>query len=91
MILNTYLKTQNVVLPTMTKAKLGINIARRYKSIYPNVELKKVRIKEGEMSLEVVDYPKDFLEQPRTKMLVKRFILKGKKMRQSKKEDRKKD
>lgn len=91
MILNTYLKNQNIILPTMTKAKLGISIARRFKSIYPNVEFKKVRIKEGEKSFEVVDYPKEFLEQERTKSIVTRFVLKGKKMREAQKSVTKKD
>jgi hypothetical protein len=91
MILNTYLKNQNVILPTLTKAKLGISIARRFKTIYPNVEFKKVRIKEGEKSFEVVDYPKDFLENPRTKRIVERFVLKGKKMRETRKAVTKKD
>jgi hypothetical protein len=78
-------------LPTLTKAKLGISIARRFKTIYPNVEFKKVRIKEGEKSFEVVDYPKDFLENPRTKRIVERFVLKGKKMRETRKAVTKKD
>jgi len=91
MILNTYLKNQNVILPTITKAKLGISIARRFKSIYPNVEFKKVQIKEGEKSFEVVDYPKEFLEQERTKSIVNRFVLKGKKMRETRKSVTKKD
>jgi len=91
MILNTYLKNQNVILPTLTKAKLGISIARRFKTIYPNVEFNKVRIKEGEKSFEVVDYPKDFFENPRTKRIVERFVLKVKKMRETRKAVTKKD
>jgi len=91
MILNTYLKNQNVILKPLTKAKLGINIARRYKTVYPNVELKKVRIKEGDQSFEVVDYPKDFLEHPKTKAIVQRFLEKGKKMREARKVAPKKD
>lgn len=91
MILNTYLKNQNVILPTQTKAKLGISIARRFKSIYPDTPFKKVRIKEGDKSFEVVDYPKDFLEQENTKKIVKRFVLKGKKMKEARKLVTKKD
>ena len=85
MILNTYLKNQNVILPPKTKSKLGINIARRFKTIYKDAELKKVKIKEGDQSFEVVDYPKEFLEDPKTKNIVQRFLLKGKRMRESKK------
>jgi len=91
MILNTYLKKQNLVLPTNTKAKLGISIARRFKSIYPDVEFKKVRIKEGDKSFEVVDYPTEFLEQQKTKNIIKRFVLKGKKMKEARKLVTKKD
>jgi len=91
MIINTYLKNQNVILPPLTKARLGINIARRFKTLNPDVPLKKVRIKEGNQSFEVVDYPKDFLEHPKTKAIVQRFLERGKKMRQAKTQAEKKD
>ena len=71
-------------------ANIGISTIY-FKTIYPNVEFKKVRIKEGEKSFEVVDYPKDFLENPRTKRIVERFVLKGKKMRETRKAVTKKD
>jgi predicted DNA-binding antitoxin AbrB/MazE fold protein len=80
MILNTFLKTQNVKLSTQAKLKLGINISRRYHTKFPETPLKKVRIKEGTESFEVVDYPKEFLLEEGTKAILTKFLKRGKKI-----------
>lgn len=82
MILNTFLKTQNLKLTPKAKMQLGKFIASRYKALNPDAELKKVRIKENGESFEVVDYPKDFLEQQKTKNVVARFLTRGKEIRE---------
>lgn len=91
MILNTFLKTQNLKLSTKAKLKLGINISRRYQTKFPETPLKKVRIKEGEEAFEVVDYPKEFLHEQGTLNVVSKFLKRGKKIRSEKRADTKKD
>ena len=78
MILNTFLKTQNLKLTPKAKMQLGKFIVSRYKALNPDAELKKVRIKENGESFEVVDYPKDFLEHEKTKKIVSKFLKRGK-------------
>jgi hypothetical protein len=82
MILNTFLKTLNLKLTPKAKMQLGMFIVSRYKALNPDAELKKVRIKENGESFEVVDYPKDFLENEKTKKIVSRFLKRGKEIRE---------
>jgi len=91
MILNTFLKTRNLKLTTKSKLRLGINISRRYHTKYPDALLKKVRIKEGEESFEVIDYPKEFLLEQGTINIVTKFLKRGKKISSEKRADTKKD
>lgn len=91
MILNTFLKTQNIKLTTNAKLKLGINISRRYQTKFPEIPLKKVRIKEGEEAFEVVDYPKEFLLEDGTKAILTKFLKRGRKILLEKQADTKKD
>lgn len=91
MILNTYLKTQNLKLTTKAKLKLGINISRRYQTKFPETPLKKVRIKEGAEAFEVVDYPKEFLMEQGTLKIVAKFLKRGKKILADKKAATNKD
>jgi hypothetical protein len=74
MILNTHLKNINLKLTKKHKGFLGMNIARSFKTRYPNEVLKKVKIKEENESLEVYDYPKEFLLSDNTTKLIKKFI-----------------
>lgn len=85
MILNTFLKTQNIKLSKNAKLKLGINISRRYQTKFPETPLKKVRIKEGEEAFEVLDYPKEFLLEDGTIAILTKFIKRGKKISSEKK------
>ena len=53
---------------------LGINIARSFKTRYPNEVLKKVKIKEEDEAIEVYDYPRDFLLNVKTTKLINKFL-----------------
>jgi hypothetical protein len=76
MILNTFLKTKKLTLNKKQKSILGINIIRCYKSINSNAEIKKVGISENGCKIQVVDYPKEFLESIYVKKIVKKFTKK---------------
>lgn len=76
MILNTHLKNLGLSLSKKHKMYLGINIARSFKTKYPNVELKKVKIKEEDESINVYDYPKEFLFDKKTTQLINKFLNK---------------
>lgn len=76
MILNTFFKTRKITLSKKQKSWLGRNIVRSYKCKYPDAEIKKVNISENGCKMEVVDYPKDFLESEGVKKIIKRFMNK---------------
>lgn len=77
MILNTFVKKNNLNLNKAQKSWLGKNIIRCYHSKFPNTELKKVSISENGTKMQVIDYPKDFLESPIVQKVVKRFLKKN--------------
>jgi len=77
MILNTYVKINNLNLSKAQKSWLGKNIIRCYHSKFPNIELKKVSISENGTKMQVIDYPKDFLESEYVQKIIKRFIKKN--------------
>jgi len=77
MILNTYVKINNLNLNKAQKSWLGKNIIRCYHSKFPNIELKKVSISENGTKMQVIDYPKDFLESEYVQKIIKRFIKKN--------------
>jgi len=77
MILNTFIKTQKLELTKSQKSWLGKNIIRCYHSRFPNSELKKVSISENGCKMDVIDYPKDFLQSDYVHKIVKRFIKKN--------------
>ena len=74
MILNTRLKNLNLIISKKHKMFLGINIARSFKTRYPNEVLKKVKIKEEDEPIEVYDYPRDFLLSSNTTKLINKFL-----------------
>ena len=74
MILNTYLKNFDIILSQKHKKFLGINLTRSFRTKNQNEELKKVKIKEQGISLEVIDYPKEFLYNENTIKLVRKFL-----------------
>jgi hypothetical protein len=59
------------------KSWLGRNIIRCFLSKYPNAEIKKVSISENGCKMEVIDYPKDFLQSDYVNKIIKRFIKKN--------------
>ena len=77
MILNTFIKTQKLVLTKTQKSWLGRNIVRCFLSKHPNVEIKKVNISENGCKMEVIDYPKEFLQSDDVNKIIKRFIKKN--------------
>lgn len=77
MILNTFIKTKKLTLTKTQKSWLGRNIVRCFLSRNPNVEIKKVTISENGTKMEVIDYPKDFLESEYVNRIIKRFIKKN--------------
>jgi hypothetical protein len=77
MILNTYLKIKNVSLTKNQKSWLGKNIIRCFLSKYPNAEIKKVSISENGFKMEVIDYPKDFLQSDSVNKIINRFLKKN--------------
>lgn len=77
MILNTFLKTKNLKFNKTEKSWLGRNVMRCYKSKYPDNELKKVNICENGCKMQVIDYPKEFLESESVSIILKRFMNKN--------------
>jgi hypothetical protein len=77
MILNTYLKIKNVSLTKNQKSWLGKNIIRCFISKYPNAEIKKVSILENDCKMEVIDYPKEFLQSDSVNKIINRFLKKN--------------
>ena len=77
MILNTFIKTKKITLTKTQKSWLGRNIIRCFISRNPNFEIKKVSISENGTKMEVIDYPKDFLESEYVNKIIKRFIKKN--------------
>jgi hypothetical protein len=72
MILNTFLKKNNFILNTNQKMALGRRIASCYRSIYNN-ELKRVTISENGIKMEVIDYPREFFESNKFKIVLNRY------------------
>lgn len=77
MILNTFIKKNNIILTKTQKSWLGRNIMRCYKTKYPEIELKKVNISENGCKMSVVDYPREFLETDSVKKVLNRFMNKN--------------
>ena len=77
MILNTFIKTKKLTLTKTQKSWLGRNIVRCFVSKYPNIEIKKVTISENGTKMEVIDYPKVFLESEYVSRIIKRFLNKN--------------
>lgn len=77
MILNTYLKLKNISLTKNQKSWLGKNIIRCFISKYPNAEIKKVSILENDCKMEVIDYPKEFLQSDSVNKIINRFLKKN--------------
>lgn len=77
MILNTLVKINKLDLTKAQKSWLGKNIIRCYHSKFPNTELKKVSISENGTKMQVIDYPKDFLESDHVQKIIKRFVKKN--------------
>jgi hypothetical protein len=77
MILNTFIKTQKLTLTKTQKSWLGRNIIRCFLSKYPNSEIKKVSISENGCKIQVIDYPREFLESDYVNKIIKRFIKKN--------------
>ena len=77
MILNTFIKNKQLTLTKTQKSWLGRNIIRCFLSKYPNSEIKKVSISENGCKMEVIDYPRGFLESDYVNKIIKRFIKKN--------------
>ena len=77
MILNIYLKLKNISLTKNQKSWLGKNIIRCFISKYPNAEIKKVSILESDCKMEVIDYPKEFLQSDSVNKIINRFLKKN--------------
>jgi hypothetical protein len=77
MILNTFIKTKKLTLNKTQKSWLGRNIIRCFISKYPNAEIKKVSISENGCKMEVIDYPKEFLQSEYVNKIIKRFLKKN--------------
>jgi hypothetical protein len=77
MILNTFIKNNKLDLNKTQKSWLGRNIIRCFLTKYPNTEIKKVNISENGCKMEVIDYPKEFLQSDYVNKIIKRFIKKN--------------
>ena len=77
MILNTFIKNNKLNLNKTQKSWLGRNIIRCFLTKYPNTEIKKVNISENGCKMEVIDYPKEFLQSDYVNKIIKRFIKKN--------------
>jgi hypothetical protein len=77
MILNTFIKNKKLTLTKTQKSWLGRNIIRCFLSKYPDAEIKKVSISENGCKMEVIDYPKEFLQSDYVNKIIKRFIKKN--------------
>jgi hypothetical protein len=77
MILNTFIKNKQLTLTKTQKSWLGRNIIRCFLSKYPNSEIKKVSISENGCKIQVIDYPREFLESDYVNKIIKRFIKKN--------------
>ena len=77
MILNTFVKNKKLTLTKTQKSWLGRNIIRCFNSKYPNAEIKRVNISESGCKMEVIDYPREFLESDYVNKIIKRFLKKN--------------
>jgi hypothetical protein len=77
MILNTFIKNKKLTLTKTQKSWLGRNIIRCFLSKYPNTEIKKVNISENGCKMQVIDYPREFLDSELVSRIIKRFIKKN--------------
>lgn len=79
MILKTYLKKNGIELNNKQQSHLGSNIYRCFRTIHPDVEIKKVSISSSGIKMNVYDYPRDFFETDRFHTVLTRFLNKTKK------------
>ena len=77
MILNTFLKKNQLTLTRSQKSWLGRSIMRCYKAKHPEAEIKKVNISENGCKMSVIDYPREFLQTDSVNRIVKRFLNKN--------------
>lgn len=77
MILNTFLKKNQLTLTRSQKSWLGRSIMRCYKAKHPEAEIKKVNISENGCKMSVIDYPREFLQTDSVNKIVKRFLNKN--------------
>ena len=77
MIINTFIKNKKLTLTKTQKSWLGRNIIRCFISKHPHSEIKKVSISENGCKMEVIDYPKEFLESEYVYNIIKRFLKKN--------------
>ena len=77
MILNTFLKKNQLTLTRSQKSWLGRSIMRCYKAKHPESEIKKVNISENGCKMSVIDYPREFLQTDSVNRIVKRFLNKN--------------
>jgi hypothetical protein len=77
MILNTFLKKNQLTLTRSQKSWLGRSIMRCYKAKHPEAEIKKVNISENGCKMSVIDYPREFLQTDSVNKIIKRFLNKN--------------
>jgi FMN-dependent NADH-azoreductase len=77
MILNTFIKKNQLTLSKSQKSWLGRSIIRCYKAKHPDAEIKKVNISENGCKMSVIDYPREFLQTDAVNKIVKRFLNKN--------------
>lgn len=76
MILNTYLKANNISIQSKYKSWLGRNLNSSYKRRYNVDEVKKVSIQENGKKFFVSDYPREFFTDKKTQKIINTFLKK---------------
>jgi hypothetical protein len=61
MILNSFLRANDLWMGIKYRKRLGINLNAAYKMRYPDKPLKKVKLIQQKQELQVCDYPMEFL------------------------------
>jgi len=78
MIINSFLKRNNIYLRNHHKMAFGRRIVFCYKSMLQNglisQELKKVNINENGVKMEVIDYPREFFESKNFKKVANKYF-----------------
>jgi len=87
MILNTFLRQKKVNLSQRQKMFLGRRFVNSFRDRYPNFELQKVRIRENGESVEVIDYPRSFMDKHGDRILA-RFLAQRKRYFENKKQQK---